>query len=209
VWGRVSDPSIQAQPGIKMSFHADVRNFTKCPPERSSRFAQRSGCGVEGPLRYPSVIGSKKGASMITELSTIRTRSASVLLLLALTLSLRVQAQQKPEQLAQHSAESWLALVDSGKYADSWQEAAAMFKAAVTKEKWESMVQPVRDPLGKLLSRKLKSATYTKTLPGAPDGEYVVIQYDTSFAHKQSAVETITPMLDKDGKWRISGYFIK
>jgi len=116
---------------------------------------------------------------------------------------------QKAEQLAQQSAESWLAFVDSGKYADSWQEAAQMFKAAVTKEKWQSMVQPVRGPLGKLLSRKLKSATYTKTLPGAPDGEYVVVQYDTSFEHKQSAIETVTPMLDKDGKRRVSGYYIK
>jgi hypothetical protein len=63
--------------------------------------------------------------------------------------------------------------------------------------------------LGKLLSRKLKSATYKTTMPGAPDGEYVVIQYDSSFEHKQAAVETVTPMLDKDGKWRVSGYYIK
>jgi len=116
---------------------------------------------------------------------------------------------QKPEHLAQQAAESWLALVDSGKYADSWQEASSLFKAQVSKEKWQSMVQPVRDPLGKLLSRKLKSAKYTKTLPGAPDGEYVVIQYESSFEHKQSAVETITPMLDKDAKWRVSGYYMK
>jgi hypothetical protein len=60
-----------------------------------------------------------------------------------------------------------------------------------------------------MLSRKRKNATYSKTLPGAPDGEYVVIQYESSFERKQSAVETVTPMLDKDGKWRVSGYFIK
>ena len=118
-------------------------------------------------------------------------------------------AQQKPEQMAQASAEVWLGLVDSAKYADSWQEAASMFKTAVTNEQWQGMLHSVRDPLGKVLTRKLKSATYTKTLPGAPDGEYVVIQFDTSFEHKQAAVETITPTLDKDGKWRVSGYFIK
>ena len=118
-------------------------------------------------------------------------------------------AQEKPEQLAQKSSDSWLTLVDSGKYADSWQEAASLFKTHVTQDQWQKMVGPVRDPLGKVLSRKLKSATYTKALPGAPGGEYVVIQYDTSFEHKQSAVETVTPMLDKDGKWRVSGYFIK
>ena len=47
------------------------------------------------------------------------------------------------------------------------------------------------------------------SLPGAPDGEYVVIQYATTFENKKSAIETITPMLDGDGKWRVSGYYIK
>jgi hypothetical protein len=119
------------------------------------------------------------------------------------------QAQQKPEQLAQQSSDTWLTVVDSGKYADSWQEASQFFKAAVTKEQWQNALRGSRDPLGKVLSRKLKNATYAKTLPGAPDGEYVVIQYESSFEHKQSAVETVTPMLDKDGKWRVSGYYIK
>lgn len=119
------------------------------------------------------------------------------------------QAQQKPEELAQPSSDTWLALVDSGKYADSWQEAAQLFRAAVSKEQWRNAMRASREPLGKMLSRKLKSATYSKTLPGAPDGEYVVIQYDTRFEHKQAAVETVTPMLDKDGKWRVSGYYIK
>jgi hypothetical protein len=36
-----------------------------------------------------------------------------------------------------------------------------------------------------------------------------VIQYDSVFANKASAVETITPMLDADGVWRVSGYYIK
>lgn len=133
----------------------------------------------------------------------------SALLLLTLSLGIGASAQQKPEQFAQQAAGDWLALVDSGKFADSWQEAAQMFKAAVSKEQWLSAMRASREPLGKMLSRKLKSATYTKTLPGAPDGEYVVIQFDTSLEHKQSAVETVTPMLDKDGKWRVSGYYIK
>ena len=118
-------------------------------------------------------------------------------------------AQQKPEDLAQQTSDAWLALTDQRKYADGYQEAAQYFKNAVTKDQWQSAMHASREPLGKVLSRKLKSATYTKTLPGVPDGEYVVIQYDSSFEHKQSAVETVTPMLDKDGKWRVSGYYIK
>jgi hypothetical protein len=146
---------------------------------------------------------------MTIELSRTGNRWASVLLALSLAICISAQAQQKPEQLAQQSADAWLSLVDSGKYADSWQEAASLFKAHVAREQWQTMLHATRDPLGKMISRKLKGATYAKELPGAPDGDYVVIQYESSFEHKQSAVETITPMLDKDGQWRVSGYFIK
>lgn len=148
---------------------------------------------------------------MIVRLAQVESKFFSRFLALALLLGISsaVQAQQKPEQLAQQSADAWLALVDSGQYAESWQEASQLFKAHVTKEQWQDALRATREPLGKMLSRKLKSATYKTTLPGAPDGEYVVIQYESSFEHKQSAVETVTPMLDKDGKWRVSGYYIK
>ena len=130
-------------------------------------------------------------------------------LTLLLAFSAAVQAQQKPEQLAQQSSDAWLALVDSGKYADSWQEASQLFRAAITKEKWQDALRGTRDPLGKMLSRKLRSATYKTTLPGAPDGEYVVIRYETEFTNKKEAVETVTPCLEKDGSWKVSGYYIK
>jgi hypothetical protein len=55
----------------------------------------------------------------------------------------------------------------------------------------------------------MRTKNYKTSLPGAPDGEYVVIQFGTSFENKKTAIETVTPMLDKDGKWRVSGYYIK
>ena len=129
--------------------------------------------------------------------------------MLLVFLSVPAPAQPKPERVAQQAAEAWLALIDSGTYGESWQQSASLFKAAVTQSQWEAAMRASREPLGKVVSRKLLSAAYTQSLPGAPDGEYVVIQYETRFEHKQSAVETVTPMLDKDGKWRVSGYFIK
>jgi hypothetical protein len=114
-----------------------------------------------------------------------------------------------PEDVAQRAAESWLKLVDDGQYGASWEQAAKMFKGAVTKEQWMQAGRGAREPLGKLVTRKLKSRQYTEKLPGAPDGKYVVIQFDTVFAGKSSAVETVTPMLDPDGIWRVSGYYVK
>ena len=99
--------------------------------------------------------------------------------------------------------------VDHGKYGDSWDAAAKLFKDAVTREAWSAAVTSVRGPLGKVVFRRLRSAKFTTALPGAPDGKYVVIQFETSFERKKKAVETITPMQEPDGSWKVSGYFVK
>jgi len=118
-------------------------------------------------------------------------------------------SEARPEAAAAAAANAWLTLVDAGNYADSWSTAATLFREAVAQEQWQLQVARARAPLGALQSRQLASATLTHTLPGAPDGEYVVIRFATSFAHKAAAVETVTPMKDKDGTWRVSGYYIK
>ena len=110
---------------------------------------------------------------------------------------------------AQAAARGWLAAVDGGTYGRSWDQAAAYFRGAIGKADWERTIAGVRRPLGRVLDRQLKSATFARTLPGAPDGEYVVIQYDTRFEKKAGAVETVTPMREPDGAWRVSGYFIR
>lgn len=102
---------------------------------------------------------------------------------------------------AKAAAIRWLALADQGSYAASWDQAAAPFRAAVTRPAWQDALQAVRAPL--------KSAVFSRSLPGAPDGEYVVIQYLTEFEHKPDAVETVTPMREKDGSWKVSGYFVE
>jgi Protein of unknown function (DUF4019) len=116
---------------------------------------------------------------------------------------------EEAEDLAVEAALRWLAEVDAGDYGASWDHAAELFKKAVSREDWETAVSGTRGPLGELVSRDLQSTTYTSELPGAPDGEYVVIQFKTSFAKKKNAVETVTPMKDPDGKWRVSGYYIR
>jgi hypothetical protein len=135
--------------------------------------------------------------------------AVAVFLFCILFLYGKIWCQESKERAALAAAQTWLSLVDQGNYADSWDNAAEYFKNAVTKEQWQQSLNAVRKPLGKMVSRKVKSSKFTKTLPGAPDGEYVVIQFATSFENKKAAVETITPMREKDGKWRVSGYYIK
>ena len=113
------------------------------------------------------------------------------------------------ENAAATAAEKWLRLIDEGNYAKSYTEAAAYFRNAVTHEKWEQSMQAVRKPLGKMISRELKSKAYKSSLPGAPDGQYVVMHFGTSFANKTSAVETVIFKMGADGEWKAVGYFIR
>ena len=118
-------------------------------------------------------------------------------------------AESKPEVIAQGEALLWLGLVDTNKYDESWQEMSLAFKKEVSKRKWKSTVTEIRKPLGKVVSRKPKSAEYTKDLPGAPEGEYVVARFDTAFENKPAAVETVTLVRGQDLIWRVSSYSVK
>ena len=123
-------------------------------------------------------------------------------------LSVGIASSANPsDEAAIKAAEAWLKLVDDGQYGASWDEASELFKKAVKKPDWEKAVAGVRSPLGQVKTRTLKASKATKKVPGAPEGDYVVIQFDTVL-EKKTVVETITPMLD-NGKWRVSGYFVK
>ena len=119
-----------------------------------------------------------------------------------------VRAADEPDKAAQMAAERWLALVDAGSYGDSYDAAAAVFKKALTKEQWIEAVGKARGPFGKLDSRRLLGSKLVTELPNAPKGEYDVIQYEAQFPGA-TAIETITPMKDSDGSWRVSGYYIR
>jgi hypothetical protein len=121
----------------------------------------------------------------------------------------RSGANKEVKSAAVTAAETWLAGIDAGNYSQSWKEAAVFFQAAITEDGWNAALTDVRKPLGDLVSRNLKSAQTTKSLPGAPEGEYVVMQFDTSFAAKKTAVETVTFRREKDALWRAAGYYIK
>lgn len=112
-------------------------------------------------------------------------------------------------EAAQAAALHWLGLVDSGNYSQSWITASSLFREKISQSKWETAVSSARSPFGKLISRRFESATPTQSLPGVPDGNYVVIRFASSFERDANAVETVTPMKDKDGAWHIAGYFIK
>lgn len=104
-------------------------------------------------------------------------------------------------------ATSWLESIDSGEYNLSWNEAAPLLKNQISSIEWGKLLTQIRTPLGKVISRSIKSASEHTSLAGVPDGQYIVITLETSYELKQSALETVT-LSKTDHDWRVAGYFI-
>ncbi|MFJ2993838.1 DUF4019 domain-containing protein [Pandoraea sp. NPDC087047] len=110
---------------------------------------------------------------------------------------------------ALEAANLWLGLADINRAQQSWEQAAPVFQRAIPAEDWAQNLQAARSPLGKVKSRKTKDAVFTRNIPGQPEGEYVVIQYDTAFENKADAHEMLTMVLGLDGRWRVAGYLVR
>ena len=137
-------------------------------------------------------------------------KTVTLLLVSLVVAATPVRAQDETAvAAAEQATRAWLGLTDSGKYEESWAQAGSLFRAAISAEDWVQALTGARTAFGAMLSRDTASAEYSTTLPGAPDGEYIVFQFNSAFANKAAAVETVTAMKDPDGKWRVAGYYIR
>lgn len=128
----------------------------------------------------------------------------SVLLLLPVSFSFAV-SDDKP---ATDSARQWVTLIDQRQYAESWEKASELFKESISRAEWVKSLEMVRAPLGDVVSRQVRNTARTTSLPGAPEGDYVIVEFDTSFQNKEGAIETVT-MSRRDNKWMVGGYYIR
>jgi hypothetical protein len=139
------------------------------------------------------------------------TRTLSMLLAAALLAACNAAAAAEELDSADGMEEGreWLALVDGARFADAWDAAAEAFRRNLTRDTWERAAVQARTGLGPLIARKLRTATHTRQLPGLPDAEYLVIQYDVRFERRPLAGESLVLEREKDNRWRVAGYSIK
>jgi len=105
-------------------------------------------------------------------------------------------------------AKQWLSLMDDQNYADAYKQMGVVARDKVSAEGFSKTVGGVREPLGAMSSRALKDVRLTKTLPAMRDGQYAIVRYDSTFAHKAAVVESVT-LISENGGWSVIGYFIK
>ncbi len=80
-----------------------------------------------------------------------------------------------------------------------------MFRSQVTQEQWLASLKRFREPLGALLSRKPARVDFTSSLRGAPDGEYAIVHFTTSFRNKSDVTERLT-LVKEENRWQAAAY---
>lgn len=101
-------------------------------------------------------------------------------------------------------ARAWLALLDEGRWSESYQATGSSFRELNSLAVWTQVSEKVRAPLGAMQSRVV---IRQEKLPAPPHG-YEVVKFHTRFANKAEAVETVTLDLE-DGQWRIVGVTVR
>jgi hypothetical protein len=104
-------------------------------------------------------------------------------------------------------AKQWLSLIDDQNYADAYKQMGAAARDKVSEQNFAAKIGGTRTPLGAMSSRTLKDINVAKTLPGMRDGQYTIVRYDSAFAHKAAAIESVT-LESENGAWSVVGYFI-
>jgi len=113
------------------------------------------------------------------------------------------------QRAASAEAEAWLALLDGGRFEESWAEAAPFLQERAPRGTWMQSGESMKASLGKRLARKQVALLETANIPSGPTGRYVVVEYQSKFARKPVAFESVTEMLCDDGKWRVAGYAVR
>ena len=97
---------------------------------------------------------------------------------------------------------SWLNLIDTERYAESWQKLGSKLKAKYSESTWAPALRPLLSQSGKIKMRAFRSVSFTDE-----QGESVIVEFESSFAKKPNGKEVVT-MTWEEGQWRIVGYSI-
>jgi Protein of unknown function (DUF4019) len=119
----------------------------------------------------------------------------------------KVEDAAKRKDAALKAAESYLVLLDKGKYAESWEASCEDLRKGLPQRKWVDALSKTRKPFGKLRSRKLNRIETKAT--GDPERiNQVWVYSDLWSTAGVSCGELAIVTLEKGKEWRVAAYYI-
>lgn len=145
---------------------------------------------------------------MIARFASNRVFLFAIACLAALTAA-SAHAQDPKASAAQTAARAWLVLTDKGDADASRAAAGRKFQEQLDEGGWRQALANVRGPLGEPLNRTARATRFDTKFPGAPDGEYAQVLFETEYSNGSRVRETVTLEREPDGVWRVIGYLIR
>jgi hypothetical protein len=118
-------------------------------------------------------------------------------------------AVESPERTAQTAAESWLALVDSGKASESWQALARPSRQAISEWRWKLGFSLSQRKFGSFSGRVLRSTGFATKSPSGRTGEYVFLEFQSTSPKRGAVIEKLATIHEPDGQWRVVTYTVE
>ena len=105
-------------------------------------------------------------------------------------------------------AETFSATIDAQNYQAAYQSGSKFLHLTAPESQWVSETERTREILGSTQQRKLIAVKSISTYPGLPDGEYMLVFFETKMENKAKAAEVLL-MAQIDGAWKVCSYHLK
>lgn len=89
------------------------------------------------------------------------------------------------------TSDRFLGQLDRGDYRAAWTQTTSLFQALNQQSAWAHRQETLRTAYGPLTGRQLTRLSHRDTYAQSPDGNYVIIQYDSVFRNKTTCCETV------------------
>ncbi len=111
-------------------------------------------------------------------------------------------------QKAIEAAEDFARSIDNEEFQEAYLNSASLLQLLHSEEDWIRSIRPTRDLLGQTLERSIKAVKMTSEYFGLPDGNYVLVYFETKMENKKKAAEIVL-MCEENTIWQPCSYSIK
>jgi len=118
-------------------------------------------------------------------------RALALAAILLISLAIPADAALLSQSQAENQSRGFLKQLDQGQNDESWHAMSALFQAFNDQARWKTRQQVIRASYGPLISREFKNVSYRTTFSLSPDGEYVIVQFRSSYQNKSESIETV------------------
>jgi hypothetical protein len=137
------------------------------------------------------------------------TMKKQIVLLLALLLGLSTTVSAEfPSSTALAKAESFVVILDNRNYGEAYLQSSDLLKLRTPQKEWIEQQKTAFHLLGDVQKRQLMAVKARDIYPGLPDGNYLIVCFETRTAHKARAIEVVL-LREEETDWRVCNYSIR